>query len=206
MKPTKNGIIWDVFQTNMDPKVITPFSIMNVWPFVDKWSPKDYISVQRPEEKVKPNKLEPLMEEWGKLEKVLETYKKYPIKYVDYTMDISDVYDIILGTRLHISYTGASYWIASNAKVPMIAFGPNADKIVVEENVPHSLNRTKINMTQYGIHSPYNWMRNYDVNNETPESNYKHLIYNIRHVNSNIENVINDLTNIQSGDRDMWFM
>ena len=120
-------------------------------------------------------------------------------------MDISYVYETIMGTKLHISYTGASYWIAGNAKVPMIAFGPQANKKIIKE-YDSSHKPVTFLQTQYGVHSKYYWCRNYDIDTEEPESGYNHLIYNTEKINSDIKETIDALANLQSGDRDMWFM
>ena len=205
MKPPPNGIIFSVIQIRMDQGYATPFFLTSVWPFIDKWNPQDHISVQLPEENVSENKLSPLLIEWYNLKPILEEYTDYKIKYVDYSMPIEKVYDTVLTSRLHISYTGASYWIAGNAIVPMLAYGPEANtKVTKEFGMKHD--PKQIYKTQYGLHSPYNWMWNYDVETDEPYSGYNHMIYNSKKINLSTKNMINALANLESGDRDMWFM
>lgn len=203
LKPPGKGIIFTVFEVKMD-NIITPFHLANIWPFVDKWSPKDYISVQRPEPRLHVEKLIPVEQEYKKLVDILKM-SKYNVKYVDYTMPTSHVYDVVLGSRLHISYTGASYWIAGAAKVPMIAFGPMArDKRVKEWGPAGDL--ISLSTTNYGVTSQRHWMRSYDED-ENPVSEYNHFIHNIEKITyPSTRDIIDALANLKSSDRDMWFL
>ena len=95
LMPPPNGIIFSIIQINMERKHVTPFFLANVWPFVDKWDPQNHISVQIPEPNVSDNKLNPLMRDWIELEKILKSFNKYDIKYVDYSMPIEEVYNTV---------------------------------------------------------------------------------------------------------------
>ena len=126
LKPPKDGIIFTVYEMgNYNRDVVTPFQLTYLWPFKDEWKPSGHITLQIPEENMDDDKYMKARYEYMEVKEILKDYD-YPVYEIDYSMPIEEIYNKIMTTNLHISYTGASYYIAGAAKIPMLSYGPGA--------------------------------------------------------------------------------
>lgn len=87
----------------------------------DKNNTENIITFQYPQEGMK-CKLSNAEECFTVAEGYAETHG-YEIKTIDYSMRCSDMMDLLLKTTLHVSYVGASYYLAGLARTPTLGIG-----------------------------------------------------------------------------------
>lgn len=111
-----------------------PFHTKTAWGFKKEWNPKtdpQYITFQKTE----PFSFQ-INNGYNKngdrlIQKFLDSFGM-DYKIIDYTIPPNEVFEMLLGSSLHISYVGASWWLANYMKVPVLDHGHLS-------NVPGSL-------------------------------------------------------------------
>jgi len=102
------------------PQSAWPFSTNVCWPFKFPHMPKDYITIQK-HQAGSPEGAHVIEVQ----EKVIEHFenKGIDIRYIDYSQDTNYVLNTMAGSKLHVSYRGASWWIAHYLEMPVLAYG-----------------------------------------------------------------------------------
>lgn len=137
--PPDNGIIISVYiiSEEADLNLFEPYhddkdkrSNGVEWPFITntKWSlkdqglPKEYVTWNRLGRTFQKEQYPHLLqiEEW--LEEALDRYD-IPHKIIDYSMSPKRTYDIMSSSALHISYVGATWWLAHYMDIPIFDYG-----------------------------------------------------------------------------------
>jgi len=123
--PPKHGIAITFYEHWQETKVQKPFGAFFIWPYKDQWkkeNTEDYITIQRVEE-IENNHNYPNSRE--QFDRVIKECDSLGVKYktVDYTTPIEELYNTLLKSKLLISYTGCSYYIAGGMGLPTLAFG-----------------------------------------------------------------------------------
>lgn len=118
MKPPSKGLILTVYaikETDYE-HFAWPFSTNLMWPLKVQNSPKDYISVQSIEDSKESKDTKPIVDELIRE----ASNQNIEIKYVDYTQKTEDIIKTLQHSRVHISYQGASWWLAHYINTPLI--------------------------------------------------------------------------------------
>jgi len=125
LEPTTNGMVISLY-ISKDPildRMDSHWDLNNLWISKEKWKGKgDYVTVQLPEKVGNFWNQHYFYENWSFIEKYLIS-KNIEIKYISYKDSIDKVYELLLNTKLHISYIGSTYFIGSLARVPTIGLG-----------------------------------------------------------------------------------
>lgn len=142
MKPPRNGLYLSLYEIKDEYiesyegyegfKITWPFHTLFKWPMIDTWSGGDgnYVSFQKTE------KLSPLVNDKEHMrieDSIINDLVKHDveIKFISYDQTSKYVYDTILNSKYHISYAGASWWLAHSLDVPVYTYGkryePNRD-------------------------------------------------------------------------------
>ena len=121
------GLIVSFYETIMSKSIKSPFSTNYIWPFKDRWNGKnsDYITVQYLEDRISDRQ----KEKYGKCNdeiKLILSTTNYRIEEVSYTTPIKKLYEKLLHTRFHITYTGSTYYFTAPVNCPTLAYGPFA--------------------------------------------------------------------------------
>lgn len=106
-------------------KVTWPFHTLTKWPLIDSWSENshsDYVSFQKTE---KLSYLHTIPKQIEIENKILDLLDKSgtKIKFVSYDQKSDYIYDTILNARYHVSYCGASWWLAQMLNTPVYSYG-----------------------------------------------------------------------------------
>ena len=126
MLPPKSGIIISLYFYNSPyPQMrnLRSTDKTSIWPFKKLWKGKgNYITVQKLEnltqstsDKISKGHLDIIND--------IENISQYEVKYIDYTMRIDYVYDLLINTKMHITYDGASWHLAAMLDTPTIVYG-----------------------------------------------------------------------------------
>jgi len=123
--PPKYGIAITFYEHWQEKKVQKPFGPFVMWPYKDQWKKENsdnYITIQRVEE-IEDNINYPNAKEI--FNRIVDECDKLAVKYkfVDYTTSMNELYNTLLKSKLLISYTGCSYYIAGGLNLPTLGFG-----------------------------------------------------------------------------------
>ena len=137
--PPDNGIIISVYTTpddydrslfvpfwekeayNESSGVEWPFTTNVLWKLKDQNKPKTYVTWQKLGSTFQKERFPAFTHLEGHIQTILEEYD-IPYKEVDYSMKPQTVYDIMSQSNLHISYVGATWWLAHYMGVPAIDY------------------------------------------------------------------------------------
>jgi len=128
--PTNGAIVSIYLSDTIDKDQEYPWAMNHLWQTKQTWVANDSntISIQDHAEhqwsKYDPKRL--FIAESVKIIKSAAKKLKYNIEYVDYTTPIDTLYDIMLNTKYHFSYTGSTGLFAALTRTPTIYFGRNA--------------------------------------------------------------------------------
>lgn len=135
MKMPTNGLtltMYEVFDQYVESErgdqpglgVTWPFNTLNKWDLIDTWNApeSDYVSVQLTEGR---SYLTGVQEHMAIEDEIMNVLSRHNanVKYVDYSMTSEDVYETVLNAKYHISYCGASWWLAHALNVPVYSYG-----------------------------------------------------------------------------------
>jgi hypothetical protein len=123
-KPTTNGIVLSIYYSkSLERFLDAHWNLNNLWISKETWEGKgNYVTVQFPEKKGDFWNSYKFYENWEVIKEYLDS-KNIEIKEVSYETSLEETYRLLLNTKLHISYIGSSYFIASLARVPTIGLG-----------------------------------------------------------------------------------
>jgi len=126
MLPPKSGIIVSFyFYDSLYPQMRNMHSTDRtfLWQFKEQWRGNgDYITVQK-FENITESQLNKFSKDQLEVIENIQKYTSYNVKYIDYSMENNDVYKLLLDTKQHISYDGASWHLASMLNAPTIVYG-----------------------------------------------------------------------------------
>jgi hypothetical protein len=123
--PPEKGISISFYEHWQEKKVQRPYGTFVVWPYEDQWNKdncQEYVAVQ------KIDGIEDSINYPG----IVETYERVlaeldilgiEYKLVGYHQKIEELYNTILNSKMLLSYTGCSYYIAGGMNLPTLAFG-----------------------------------------------------------------------------------
>ena len=127
MIPPKHGIIISFyFYDSLYPQLMNmPTQDKTaIWPLKQQWiSDGDYITVHRfesiTEEKRKNRSKD------GQYDIILdiENLSPYKVKYIDYTMPVSEMVELLQYSKQHYTYDGATWHLAALMNVPTVVYG-----------------------------------------------------------------------------------
>jgi len=127
-KSPTNGAVVSIYLNDVMDKIREyPWARNHLWQTKQTWMPVEstIISIQAHSEQQNV-KNDPLRIHINESVEIIETIAKklnYNIVYVDYTTSIDDLYDIMLTTKYHFSYTGSTGAFASLTRTPTIHIG-----------------------------------------------------------------------------------
>ena len=125
MVPPEKGIAITFYEHWQEKKVQRPYGAFYVWPYKDQWNKnncEDYVCVQDVESMTG----KPYQPDIDKVfERIVNELNNLGIKYklVGYEQPIEEMYNTLLKSKMLLSYTGASYYIAGGMGLPTLAFG-----------------------------------------------------------------------------------
>ena len=144
LEPTSNGMVISLY-ISKDPIldiIDSHWDLNNLWISKEKWKGEgNYVTVQFPEKVGEFWNQYYFHENWRALERYFIS-KNIEIKYLSYKDPIDKVYNLLLDTKLHISYIGSTYFIAALARVPTIGLGKSQmeKEIRYYQNLPYVTN------------------------------------------------------------------
>jgi hypothetical protein len=127
MIPPKHGIIISFYFYNpLYPQLMNmPTQDKTaIWPLKQQWiGDGDYITVHKFEsitEEKRKNRSQD-----GQYELILdiENLSRYNVKYIDYTMPVSEMVELLQHTKQHYTYDGATWHLAGMMNVPTVVYG-----------------------------------------------------------------------------------
>lgn len=129
-----NGIIISFYQnTKVKSWITEPWYAATIWPTRRENEPQDYVTIQRTELLIGGTKKYKVIEESRVFEDTcVKLCDKLGIKYkfVDYSMPMNETYKIMLGSQMHFTYAGATYYFAGLMNLPTISWCfPNKKRI-----------------------------------------------------------------------------
>ena len=128
MKPPQGGIKISIYQnSNMDNWIIESWTLRHMWETKQIWS-KDaltekYITVHKPEPLSIQNWNRVNIEECFEKVNTLADQYRFEVKEISYSTPISEVYKLLLGSSMHFSYVGGSYFLSALTKTPTVGVG-----------------------------------------------------------------------------------
>ena len=135
-KVDESYIMYDKFNTPIQGIYTTwPFTTLYKWNLKDSWNEEnteDYVTFQKSEKRSSVINHAAHMETENALIEYLEN-NNIKIKYIDYSMKTEEIYNAILHAKAHISYLGASYWLACYLNTPVVLYGVRSYSPVYEE-------------------------------------------------------------------------
>jgi len=128
----KGGLIASFYIADeMHSWVDSGFSTHSLWKLRTTWKGEgDYVTLQVPEGSWE------VGNEWkqknmkGLLHRIdtLSLIYGFQVKNIDYTMSYEEVKNLLVNTKMHFSYIGASYFVAALMRVPTLGLGLEKEK------------------------------------------------------------------------------
>jgi len=142
-KPAGGVIVSFYASSEHDIHLDSHWSLTKLWQTEKTWNSRDvgdYVTVHLPEasSNVTWNK-QNFYPIWNNIEEdILD--RGLEIKYVSYTTPYQELYDLMIRSRLHLSYVGASYIFAGITKTPTLGLGvdrgKNAESHYIVDGLP----------------------------------------------------------------------
>lgn len=123
--PPEKGISISFYEHWQEKKAQRPYGTFVVWPYEDQWNKdncQEYVAVQKIDGVEDSLNYPGIVQTY---ERVLSELDTLGIEYklVGYHQKIEELYNTILNSKLLLSYTGCSYYIAGGMNLPTLAFG-----------------------------------------------------------------------------------
>lgn len=97
-----------------------------IWPLKQRWSPqKQYISVHKTEPEMSTSRISKVKDQESFYLPYIKFYANkygYDIKYVDYTLTVQEIVDIMVQSDWHFCYSGATMYTAAMIGIPTLAW------------------------------------------------------------------------------------
>jgi len=126
MMPPECGMIVSFYELPEGKEhIVVPFFISTYWPTKKQWKGDgDFITIQKTEAVGGPKKYQIFEEAPQYIEMVEEQATKYgyDIKYIDYTMPFDEMLDLLIHTKHHFTYAGATYYFCACTGTPVTAW------------------------------------------------------------------------------------
>lgn len=116
MLPPKNGAIISIYKTK--PSFIqTSWKLTQVWPFKKRWTGGGgFVTVHKSEALMSKTRYPGILLAEETI--IPEIEEKYDTKTIDYTMSIKTIYDLLLSTDKHYSYSGGTAYTSAMTGTP----------------------------------------------------------------------------------------
>lgn len=97
-----------------------------IWPLKQQWSPqRQYISVHKAESGMSKRRIDKVKHQESVYLPLIEFYANkygYEIKYVDYTLTVQEIVDVMVQSDWHFCYSGATMYTAAMIGIPTLAW------------------------------------------------------------------------------------
>ena len=129
--PSCGAIVSFYISDEMEAWIDGGFSTHALWKTKQQWiGDGDYVTLQTPEG------LSDSGNNWKQknIQKLIESVRlnaiahNLKVKYIDYTMSYDTVSELLMHTKKHFSYIGASYFIAALMRTPTVGLGLDKEK------------------------------------------------------------------------------
>jgi len=125
MIPPEKGIAITFYEHWQEKKVQRPYGTFVIWPYKEQWNLnncEDYVAIQKIDGIENSLNYPGIVQTYERVLKELDDLG-IDYKFVGYHQKIEDLYETILKSKLLLSYTGCSYYIAGGMGLPTLAFG-----------------------------------------------------------------------------------
>lgn len=159
MDPTNGAIVSIYFSPEMNAHQGEQWRHSQIWPLKQRWNPKgEYISIHMTEPEMSTSRINEVLRQ----EKMYLPYVKslskqyaYDIKYVDYTLTVKEIVDIMVQSDWHFCYSGATMYTAAMIGIPTLSWHhlPKVDKSMRQwrdYNDPSKVNWEYVQETPWG--------------------------------------------------------
>lgn len=127
MLPPKHGIIITFyFYDSLYPQLMNMPSQDKtaIWPLKEQWiGDGNYITVHKFESITDKKRKDRSKDGQYDLILDIENLSSYNVKYIDYTMRVEDMVDIMKHSKKHFTYDGATWHLAAMLNIPTIVYG-----------------------------------------------------------------------------------
>jgi DNA polymerase III delta prime subunit len=123
--PPEKGIIVTLCEHWQEKHIMTPYGTFWLWPYKRQWkkeNTENYVAVQSVKEIVDHKAQPDIVEIHEKVIKELDD-SKIQYKLVGYHLTIEELFDTLLKSKMLLTATSCSYYIAGGLNVPTIAYG-----------------------------------------------------------------------------------
>jgi len=149
MIPPKPGIIISFyFYNSLYPQLMNmPTQDKTaIWPIKQQWvGDGDYITVQKFESITEEKRKNRSISQYELIQNI-EELSPYKVKYVDYTMSVEEIVELLQHSKQHYTYDGATWHLAGMMNVPTVVYGLlkfdtyNKGYWDPEEEIKHKIN------------------------------------------------------------------
>ena len=126
MIPPKPGIIISLyFYDSVYPQLMNmPTQDKTaIWPLKNQWKNGDYITVHKFESITEQKRKDRSADGQYDIIQNIESYSSLPVKYIDYTMSVNEMVDLLQHSKKHFTYDGATWHLASMINTPTVVYG-----------------------------------------------------------------------------------
>lgn len=140
-KPTCGVIVSFYASENHDHDIDSHWCLSNLWPLEKTWQGQNsnYVTVHLPEPTSNVIWNKQNFETIWKYIKLLIRSKGLDIKFITYATSYKEAHELMINSKLHISYVGASYIFSGITKTPTIGIGVKRKKNPDIHDIVHGL-------------------------------------------------------------------